>query len=508
MKSKLNTAVLLVFLVAVLLCPSVYASDWATSVHDYHNLGPIPYDDPLSVVGKPTTLILDLGSTTFHCSMVYSAWNTAPDGSKLIATIEGYDDENPTVEDHGYIVVEFDPVIWDDPENWYGKKDFIVFGNSLFTGNGYVEKDTNMEDHTIKNGAEGSWEPMTVSVSQDGAVWYPYTDGPYADDYAPTQSFAWDWVEDTWGCELDFTKPVPSSWTKSDFAGKSVAEAIDMFRASGGGTAFDLADVGLQWIRYVKVTADILDEDEFVIEGQLDAIVRVGHTSSPVSVSDTKKMPDGTHVVLEEAVVSAGTFEVGRYCYVQHPDRSCGIRVAGRVLDRGQQVVVYGVTDTVGGERVIRSTALEAAGGPADVAAVGMPNRDLGGGDFCYDPGQGTGQSGVVDGIGLNNIGLLVRTWGRVKSADPGSKTFVIDDGSGRDIKCVGPRRLPYPDDPPNPTNPDWGAEPDPDFSLPAQDAYVSVTGISSCEVSGQSELVSVVRLRDQHDLKNMQPGP
>ena len=62
--------------------------------------------------------------------------------------------------------------------------------------------------------------------------------------------------------------------------------------------------------------------------------------------------------------------------------------------------------------------------------ALGMNNRSLGGGAFGL-------QAGVSGGVGLNNIGLLVKAWGRVTEVDPVSPPawFKIDDGSGRGIK-------------------------------------------------------------------------
>ena len=489
MRLNRHIALLIPFLVGLSLCS--FASDWATAVAGYSKLGSPPYyDDPLAVLGKPTTLIYEPGwppvpPGTFHCSMVYPAQKTAPDGSKLVTTIKS----------GGYIIAQFDPPIYDDPQNWYGK-DFIVFGNSMFAANGTVTANTNMGTLTLMNGANGSWEPMTVSVSQDGSTWYTYASGPYADDYAPTQSFAWDWVESAWGPELDFTKPVPPNQTKAGFGGKSVAAAIDMYRGSGGGTAFDLGALpipgdlvtGSKWIRYVRVTADIADDDGFIYEGEVDAFARVGHAAAPVTIGEAKALPTGTRVILTEAVVSAGTFEAGRCCYIEHQDKSGGIRVLGRKLNRGAVVTVYGIVDTVDGERVIKATAVDTAQDPAEVTPLSLSNRSLGGGGFHYDAQQGTGQAGVENGFGLNNIGLLVRTWGAVKSSNSGTKAFTIDDGAGAIVECIAPR------------NPQNGTDPDAQFTPPASGSYVVVTGISSCEVrSGQ--LVSVLRLRDRDDL-------
>jgi len=450
-----------------LLYQGAYASDWASSVVEWSNLGISPYDDPLSVLGKPTTLIYDSPST-IRCSMVYPAQKTAPDGSKLATTIL----------DLGYIIAEFDLPVFDDPQNWYGK-DFIVFGNPFFTGknNELVGADTNMEVFTIKNGTEGSWEPMTVSVSQDGEAWYTYTSGPNADDFAPTQAYGWDWVEHTWGTELDFTRPVDPALTKNSFAGKPVATAIDMYKGSGGGTAFDLAGLPLspdpqtdrKWIRYVKVTANIKDKYGFIYRGELDAFARVGHAIAPISIGEAKKQPDDTRVILKEAVVSAATFEVGRCCYVEHRDRSGGIRVLGRTLNRGQAVVLHGVMDTVDGERVLRTTAMEAGQIPADPGALTMTGK-------------------AVHGTGLDTAGLLVRVFGQVKSVNETAKSFVIGDGSGDDVTCLAPRDLGN------------GVDPDPDFVPPSVESYVTATGISSREQS-----VPVLRLRDGTDL---QPVP
>lgn len=57
-------------------------------------------------------------------------------------------------------------------------------------------------------------------------------------------------------------------------------------------------------------------------------------------------------------------------------------------------------------------------------APLGMPNANVGGGrlnDYTL---------GVANGTGLNNIGLLIRTWGKVVFVDADNKYFYIDDGT------------------------------------------------------------------------------
>lgn len=236
-------------LAGLLMASPALASDFATEVVSATgSFGGSPYDDPASVLGKPTTWIdgLDVGAT-MACSMVYPAWNTDPDGNKLITTI------TPGAQ----ITVTFDHDIVDDPNNPYGI-DFIVFGNDLYWGNGMVYSSTDMDEYTISSGYGWS-DPGVVSVAQylDGP-WYTFETGPYFDTNTyPTQAFAWDSETDTWAEELDWTTPVdPDLDPAEDFAGLSVADAIDLYAGSAGGTGYDLAESGFDWIRYIRVESN------------------------------------------------------------------------------------------------------------------------------------------------------------------------------------------------------------------------------------------------------------
>jgi hypothetical protein len=486
MKHRLTQALLLAMLALVCASGTLATDWWASEVISSSRLGNSPYDDPLATLGKPTIWMNNSGApgepNPCAVSMVISAWNVGwPSGEKLVTTVRAASNNLPA----GHITVKFATPIYDDPENWYGK-DFIIFGNSFFAvGGSYVYSDSNMEEVIISsyNGQGGFWEPMPVSVSQDGVNWYSYTNGPYADDYAPTQALAWDWVENRWlknsagnYVELDFTRPVLPSYTKADFDQKSVSEAIDMFRGSGGGTAFDLADLplpidpvtGRKWIQYIKVDG---------ANGEVDAFARVSHSISPISIGEAKKLPDGAKVTLRECVVSAATYEVGRYCYVEHPDRSGGIRVMGRALERNKHYIIYGDMDTIGGERVIQATAITQVDGQNDpVTALGIPNRS-------------------IHGYGLSTAGLLIRTWGKVLSVNQDDKSFVIDDGSAVGIKVVPPRDT-------QAAEPNNGVVVHPDFIPPSHDQFVIVTGISSLEADGQGGFVPAVRLRDINDMQ------
>jgi len=113
---------------------------------------------------------------------------------------------------------------------------------------------------------------------------------------------------------------------------------------------------------------------------------------------------------------------------------------------------------------VVSLALIAAAPSGAAPDPLGISNRALGGGQFNqYTPG-------VADGVGLNNIGLLVRTWGTVTYVDAAQQLFYIDDGSGLDDKSgFTGVRVSYKDLAPGNT-----------FTPPNQGDRVAVTGISS----------------------------
>ncbi len=148
--------------------------------------------------------------------------------------------------------------------------------------------------------------------------------------------------------------------------------------------------------------------------------------------------------------------------YVEAPDRSCGIRVnmAGHGRLPGDGADVNGVLKTnLDGERYIEASAVSLAGSGA-IDPLEMIGRSVGGTD-------GAGQPGVAGGVGLNNIGLLVSTVGKVTHAESGF--FYVDDGSAPadGSGFAGIRVLPFV------------------LSVPAENSHVAVTGASSCFKSG-----------------------
>lgn len=117
------------------------------------------------------------------------------------------------------------------------------------------------------------------------------------------------------------------------------------------------------------------------------------------------------------------------FLYIESIDRCSGIRVdcTGHTLMPGMAADVDGIIKTNDdGERYVAASHV-VQNGQASVKPLGMSIKALGGGSWKTGEG-GSGQAGVTGGTGLNNIGLLVRTWGTLQMDVDGK--YYLDDGS------------------------------------------------------------------------------
>lgn len=219
--------------------------------------------------------------------------------------------------------------------------------------------------------------------------------------------------------------------------------------------------------------------------------VTVGIGPAPPSVA--KMMRLGLGVGLEPGIVTAS---FPGFFYVESADRSSGVMVAwNSPVTEGSLVQVAGGTALSSDkERYVVATGVTASG-TGSVRPLGIGPARLGGGSFLYTPGGTAGQPGtqawdwmnsaVVDVSGLNNIGLLVTTWGKVKWA--GTNAFIIDDGSG---SMFG-----------DPTAPGVRILVPAGVSVPAVNTWASVTGISSCyQLNGT--VYRLLRVRKSEDIR------
>lgn len=198
-----------------------------------------PFDDPCTALGRPTLETTGDGwaiplNSPVPVVPVYPAFRAF---------------EIVTIGNGGYLTVKFNHPVADDKNNPYGI-DFIVFGNAR---HGMVQswENGNPEGSIVSGSA--FVEPGIVAVSQNGYDWYYFSSGPYADDFAATAGYEWDEVNDLWAEELAPTRPVDPNLGWADFAGKTVAQIIEVYDGSAGGTGFDVAELGLDWIVYVRI---------------------------------------------------------------------------------------------------------------------------------------------------------------------------------------------------------------------------------------------------------------
>jgi len=185
---------------------------------------------------------------------------------------------------------------------------------------------------------------------------------------------------------------------------------------------------------------------------------------------------------------STGSDDIQGRFYIEESNRTAGIAVEllpeSPHVNRGESVSVTGILKTVSGERIVTYPTITVGTGtiPNPVKPLCLRNVDLGG-KAC-----GTYIPGVVGSIATNNVGLLVRTCGRVVYL--GSDFFVIDDGSRRSscgkVAIDGVA-----------VSIDGG-----DIAMPPVSSYVAVTGISSTfvdTVAGQ--YYPLLRPRDSLDV-------
>jgi hypothetical protein len=182
-----------------------------------------------------------------------------------------------------------------------------------------------------------------------------------------------------------------------------------------------------------------------------------------------KGLPDGRAASINGCIVTA---KFGGYFYVEDEARTSGIRVvSSTTVQVGQKVNVSGVMGTVSGERCVQNATVSVLPGSYPVPKpLGIACRALGG------EGVGPYTPGVSGGVGPNNVGLLVRTWGKVIAST--ANYFTIADGAGRTVTVYS-------------------------TFAPATGRTVSVTGISGCEIpTGESIPIPVVRTRDSADVR------
>jgi len=188
------------------------------------------------------------------------------------------------------------------------------------------------------------------------------------------------------------------------------------------------------------------------------------------AIGAAKLLPDGAFVSIPGGIATSAAGDFVDFLYVEQPDRSSGIRISMQPvgieqLIRGSMVNAIGTLGvTSAGERQLTGPIVVVVSRQEPLMPLGMANKSLGGSDLG-NPATGLGQYGVSGGVGVNNVGLLVESWGQV--TEVGSDYFVIDDGSSTPVRVdtVGMSDIPSPRD------------------------YITVVGISSLYKPGADRL-------------------
>ena len=202
-------------------------------------------------------------------------------------------------------------------------------------------------------------------------------------------------------------------------------------------------------------------------------MAQVGPSYSPfATIGQVRLSPDETGVELSGKIV---TRDLGNSFGIQEPDRSAGILVKGVwAVAPGDSVSVKGILKTLeSGERILEPVIVRVASAGDAPVPLGVNNRTLGGEDFGDFT---TGLSSGLDGWGLNNVGNLMRVWGRVTASGNGWFALAGWNPSAGDLRVECPG-----------------------LTAPAVDAMVQVTGIAGLNLSGETRnrLIRAARAED-----------
>jgi hypothetical protein len=324
-----NTLIILSLFVVVLsaAAEAISFSDFATEVVAVEGVfDGTRYRDPDAIVGKPAVRCKNDHNwdpelpPTFRVKLAEAAYHRDLDNQNVVTTIGPFDS----------ITVKFDHKVVDYPLNPYNQ-DFIVFGNAFFQYNRTekISDATNLNTMQLTSPAMISAGQVFVSVSQGLGgdpndpnnpttwKWYTFQNG-VADQLFPTHAYRWDrqntcWTDD----EMDFTKPVNPALTLHDFSGLTVADAIDLYDGSGGGTPFDLRDLpgyeqlvvdpdtGYRWIQYVRFEGSKILWD---MDGEVDAVADVAACGDPAHPYPAGDVNKDCRVDLQDLALLAGSW--------------------------------------------------------------------------------------------------------------------------------------------------------------------------------------------------------
>lgn len=376
--------------------------------------------------------------------------------------VSAYEQDNSsvvTLGDGGSITLSFDHDVVDDPNN-PGGYDFIVFSNAFLC---------------ISPVGYRCQEPAFVEISPDGINWYLMLPNKLPSqlaksDVAQSTTVLRNYAEYTPTLGLPESRTNEEFYTIPDrqsFAGN--AESLQVDAISGGGDAFDIATAvresapgvpaydihgntipaGITSFRWIRMT-DAVRGDVWAgaeVSSEIDAVADV---PPAITVGAARRLPTNNSFTVISGAKVIATFP-GEF-WIEQPDRSAGLKIkSDAVVVEGNVVEITGHVTDLDGDKVIEDalvTVLDKT--TAAVSPIGLSGRAA-----ASDVPQG----------------LLVRVWGKRKTT--GTGWFMLDDGSGRQVKVFG-------------------------SSLPSENVFASVTGVLARDANGNP----VVKTRRGTDIK------
>lgn len=270
--------------------------------------------------------------------------------------------------------------------------------------------------------------------------WDPNNEGEWSFSFSNRNNVVTDWLEAMqneyrWDTNL---KGALSGYVRNTsgqgISGATVTTSVGGYSATTSASGFYSISNVLQGTYDITAT-----KSGYVASTQTGKTVTSAQTTTVnfslnpvVSLQSAKQAPNGAVVGVEGVVT--GKFQATgqpQRIYIKNTAKSCGIGLdSSASVDPGDLVQVQGTTTLSSGERIINASSVVKIGTQATPSPFAMNNQTVGGGAFGAQPPLLNYSTANSYSTGLNNVGLLVRTWGKVTSVDSANSVFYIDDGS------------------------------------------------------------------------------